>query len=95
MRVFALTLIVGFAAGLSAAAAQEQPITLKPGPGLDKVQTNCSTCHSLDYIQMNSPFLNAAGWNAEVTKMIKVMGAPIDDADAKAIVDYLAKNYGA
>jgi sulfite dehydrogenase (cytochrome) subunit B len=95
MRVFALTLIVAFAAGLSAATAQENTITLKPGPGLDKVQTNCSTCHSLDYIPMNSPFLNAAGWNAEVTKMIKAMGAPIDDADAKAIVDYLAKNYGA
>jgi hypothetical protein len=43
---------------------------------------------------MNSPFLDAAGWNAQVTKMIKVMGAPIGDVDAKAIVDYLAKNYG-
>lgn len=94
MRVFAVTLIVAFAAVLSPAAAQEQSITLKPGPGLDKVQANCSTCHSLDYIQMNSPFLNAAGWNAEVTKMIKAMGAPIGDEDAKAIVDYLAKNYG-
>lgn len=95
MRAFTVTLVAAFAAGLSAAAAQESTITLKPGPGLDKVQTNCSTCHSLDYIPMNSPFLNAAGWNAEVTKMIKAMGAPIGDADAKAIVDYLAKNYGA
>ena len=43
---------------------------------------------------MNSPFLDAAGWNAEVTKMIKAFGAPIDATDAKAIVDYLAKNYG-
>ena len=43
---------------------------------------------------MNSPFLNAAGWGAEVTKMIKSFGAPIDDADAKAIAEYLAKNYG-
>ena len=58
------------------------------------MQGNCGACHSLDYIQMNSPFLNAAGWNAEVTKMIKAMGAPISDADAKAIADYLAKNYG-
>jgi sulfite dehydrogenase (cytochrome) subunit B len=93
MRVFVLTLIASLAAGLSA-VAQESTITLKPGPGLDKVQADCSTCHSLDYIQMNSPFLNAAGWTAEVTKMIKAMGAPISDADAKAIVDYLAKNYG-
>ena len=43
---------------------------------------------------MNSPFLNAAGWDGEVTKMIKAFGAPIDDADAKAIAEYLAKNYG-
>jgi len=76
------------------AAADEPVINLKPGPGLDKVEGNCGACHSLVYIQMNSPFLNAAGWNAEVTKMIKAFGAPIGDADAKAIADYLAKNYG-
>ena len=43
---------------------------------------------------MNSPFLNSAGWDAEVTKMIKAFGAPINDADAKTIADYLKKNYG-
>ncbi len=92
------TLVIAFVASLVAvpAMAQEQvqEIKLKPGSGLDKVEHNCATCHSLAYIPMNSPFLNAAGWNAEVTKMIKALGAPISDADAKAIVDYLAKNYG-
>jgi hypothetical protein len=43
---------------------------------------------------MNSPFPNAALWDAEVTKMIKVYGAPISDADAATIVDYLKSNYG-
>jgi mono/diheme cytochrome c family protein len=76
------------------AAAEEPPIQLKPGPGLDKVEGNCAACHSLVYIQMNSPFLSAAGWNAEVTKMIKAFGAPIGDADAKDIASYLAANYG-
>ncbi len=76
------------------ALAQEQEIKLKPGPGLDKVEGNCAACHTLAYIPMNSPFLNAAGWNAEVTKMIKAMGAPINADDAKAVEDYLAKNYG-
>ncbi len=93
MRTFAFV----FAAALiarPAAANAEQAIKLKPGPGADKVEANCQACHSLAYIPMNSPFLNAAGWDAEVTKMIKVMGAPIDDADAKAIKDYLTKNYG-
>ena len=32
-------------------------------------------------------------WQAEVTKMIKVYGAPIDDSDASKIVDYLAATY--
>jgi hypothetical protein len=43
---------------------------------------------------MNSPFPNAALWDAEIKKMIKAYGAPIDDADAKAIAEYLKKNYG-
>jgi sulfite dehydrogenase (cytochrome) subunit B len=32
-------------------------------------------------------------WAAEVTKMIKVYGAPIEDADVGKIVDYLTANY--
>jgi mono/diheme cytochrome c family protein len=75
------------------ALAQEPTIELKKAPGLDKVETNCAVCHSLDYIQMNSPFPDAALWDAEVTKMIKVYGAPISDADAAAIADYLKHNY--
>jgi hypothetical protein len=76
------------------AVAEERPVQLKKAPGLDKVEANCAACHSLDYIQMNSPFPNAALWDAEVTKMIKTFGAPIDDADAAVIKDYLKKNYG-
>jgi mono/diheme cytochrome c family protein len=77
-----------------AAGAQEKPVLLKKAPGLDKVETNCAACHTLDYILMNSPFLNAAGWDAEVTKMINAFGAPIGPADAKIISDYLKSNYG-
>lgn len=76
------------------AAAEEKPIDLKKAPGLDKVEGNCGSCHTLDYILMNSPYPNAALWDAEVTKMIKVYGAPITDADAKEIAEYLKKNYG-
>jgi mono/diheme cytochrome c family protein len=75
-------------------AAEEKPVQLKIGPGLEKVEGNCAACHSLDYIEMNSPFLSASGWDAEVTKMIKVFGAPIEDADAKIIANYLKANYG-
>ena len=90
------TILIALAAAVVAlpATADEQPVALKKAPGLDKVEGNCGACHSLDYIQMNSPYPNAALWDAEVTKMIKVYGAPIADDDAKAIKEYLAKNYG-
>jgi hypothetical protein len=78
----------------SPALADEQVIKLKPGPGLDKVEANCAACHTLAYIPMNSPILNAAGWDAAVNKMINLLKAPIEPADAKEIKDYLAKNYG-
>ena len=89
-----LTIAIVTAALALPAFADEASIALKKAPGLDKVQANCGTCHSLDYIQMNSPFMNAATWDAEVTKMIKAYGAPISDADAAAIKDYLKANYG-
>ena len=94
MRTFAIAAFATMIIIPALAQGQLQQIKLKPGAGLDAVERNCGTCHSLAYIPMNSPFLNAAGWNAEVAKMIKAMGAPIDDADVKAIADYLAKNYG-
>ncbi len=67
--------------------------TLKPGPGVDKASTLCNICHSVDYITMQPAFPRAT-WTAEVNKMIKIMGAPINEEDAKTIIDYLSANYG-
>ena len=92
MRSFGVIITAALVA--TAAAAQEKPVQLKQAPGLDKVEGNCSGCHSLDYVPMNSPFLNAAGWDAEVAKMINAFGAPIEQGDAKIIADYLKSNYG-
>ena len=92
MRIIAIAFLASMLA--LPAAADETTIQLKKAPGLDKVEANCAACHSLDYIPMNSVFLNSAGWDAEVTKMIKAYGAPVEDADAKAIAEYLKKNYG-
>jgi mono/diheme cytochrome c family protein len=96
MRLSTLVLLAGCVAGpvTIPAFADEKPVELKKAPGLDKVEGNCGACHSLDYIQMNSPYLDSKGWDAEVAKMRNVFGAPIDDADAKAIAEYLKKNYG-
>jgi mono/diheme cytochrome c family protein len=68
---------------------------LKPGKNLEAVQNNCTACHSPDYFktQPQGPAFKTSFWQAEVTKMIKVYGAPIDDADVEKIVQYLSENY--
>ena len=70
----------------------EETAAFKPGPNLEAAQNNCTACHSADYVntQPRGPKFKRDFWRAEVTKMIKVFGAPIDDADAAKIVDYLA-----
>ena len=76
------------------ALAAEGNFKLKQAPGLAQVQANCVACHSLDYIELNSRFLDRKGWEAEVTKMMKAFGAPIKTEDVPVIVDYLSKEYG-
>jgi mono/diheme cytochrome c family protein len=66
-----------------------------PGPNQDAVLGNCAACHSADYIktQPQGPAFKKDFWQAEVTKMIKVYGAPIDEADVSKIVDYLVATH--
>ena len=66
---------------------------LKPGPGIEITRIFCVVCHSTDYIVMQ-PRGDAKQWQAIVTKMIKVNGAPISEQDAKTIVEYLTSEYG-
>lgn len=87
-------ILAAFALVAGVVLAAEQRVVLKDGPGRDKVEANCASCHSLDYIVMNSSFMNRQVWDAEVTKMIKAFGAPINEADGKEISEYLTKNYG-
>ena len=90
--------------GLGVAAVSAKPVTyelpdetaaFRPGPNLETVQGNCGACHSADYIltQPQGATLKKSFWEAEVTKMIKVYGAPIDEADVPKIVDYLTQTY--
>jgi hypothetical protein len=89
---------------LSIAAAAAEPVNyklpeetaaFKPGPNLEVVQNNCTACHSADYIktQPEGEKFKKDFWQAEVTKMIKIYGAPIDDADVGKIVAYLTASY--
>ena len=73
----------------------DETAAFKPGPNLEVAQNTCTACHSADYIQTQprGPKFKKDFWQAEVTKMIKVYGAPIDDADVPKIVEYLAATY--
>jgi sulfite dehydrogenase (cytochrome) subunit B len=66
-----------------------------PGPNQDAALGNCTACHSADYIntQPHGAAFKKDFWQAEVTKMIKVYGAPIDEADVGKIVDYLVATH--
>ena len=99
-----LLLMLAAVAGLGVVAATAAPVNytlpeetaaFKPGPNLDVVQNNCTACHSADYIktQPQGEKFKKDFWTAEVTKMIKVYGAPIEDADVGKIVEYLAATY--
>jgi mono/diheme cytochrome c family protein len=88
------TMAVAALASGAAAQADESSVTLAQGEGVERVQASCAICHSLDYIVMNSPFQDRTGWEKTVTKMVKVMGAPLTPEDTVAIVDYLERHYG-
>ena len=74
--------------------ADESQVRLKDDPSRNLVIGNCVGCHSVDYIPMNSVFLDRKGWDATVSKMINALGAQIRKEDVPAIVDYLTKHYG-
>jgi sulfite dehydrogenase (cytochrome) subunit B len=95
--VLALAAVAGSIPGSVSAAPvsytlPDETAVFGPGPNLEVIQSNCAACHSADYIitQPRGAKFKRDFWQAEVTKMIKVFGAPIDDADAARIVDYLA-----
>jgi cytochrome c5 len=87
-------LAAGLMVTVLATAADETSLRLADGTGVDRVQSFCSMCHSLDYILMNSPFQDNAGWEKTVNKMVKVMGAPLTAEDVTAVVGYLGSHYG-
>ncbi|GGH14432.1 sulfite:cytochrome C oxidoreductase subunit B [Alsobacter metallidurans] len=96
----ALMACIVVAGGIALAAPKtyqlpDETAELKPGPqpGFDAAKNNCMACHSVDYINYQPGKKGQAFWEAEVQKMIKVYHAPVDEADAKAIADYLAKTY--
>ena len=70
------------------------PVELPAGPGRETVSATCVICHSTRYITMQPGFSRVA-WTAEVDKMRKTFGAPLTDAQAAEVVNYLVAIRGA
>lgn len=86
----------GFAAERLGKVSIELPretVQLMPGPGLETATKNCTACHSADYIYMQPP-LSKEQWRGSITKMKKVFGAPINEADIDTLVNYLMSQNG-
>jgi sulfite dehydrogenase (cytochrome) subunit B len=66
---------------------------LPPGPYQDVFATQCVICHSARYV-LNQPAFPRKTWAAEVHKMVKGYGAPIDPQQEREIVNYLVAWHG-
>ena len=64
-------------------------------PGYAIASSKCVICHSVDYINYQPPGMTLTQWTAEVLKMQRVYGAPLDEAEAKLVATYLESAYGA
>jgi cytochrome c553 len=93
-RLASLLLLSASITGAGITYASEGQLKLASDADATLVMARCAVCHSVDYIQMNAPFMKRATWEAEVKKMIKAYGAPVADDEANRIVDYLTRHYG-
>lgn len=74
------------------AAISPLPGAAQEDPGKALFEAKCGLCHSLDRPKAKKK--DRAGWERTVMRMKTANGCPINDEEAKAIIDYLAKQYG-
>jgi hypothetical protein len=79
--------------GVRTIALPAMEIELPPGSGRLTVMATCTACHSQRYVMMQPNFPRKT-WIAEVDKMKKVYGAPIQDEQVEPIVNYLVSIRG-
>jgi len=85
-----LGLLIAVSCAVAVAAENTE---LKDAPGRDLTVGRCVVCHSAEYIPSNAPAMNRAAWQKTIQKMRERFGAPITDAEAQQILDYLDANY--
>jgi mono/diheme cytochrome c family protein len=89
----AAALLSALSGAVVLAAPGEAGAQLKAGAGRELASERCIICHSLEYLPSNAPAMDRAGWQKTVQKMRERFGAPITDAEAQQILDYLDANY--
>jgi predicted secreted protein len=97
-------LTIAFTAGAALLGAVAQPggIELPFGetpaelaePDARVVVSNCSACHSLDYITTQPRGKGEQFWRDSVTKMINVYKAPLSEDEAETVTAVLARKFG-
>ncbi|MBS0253676.1 MAG: cytochrome C [Proteobacteria bacterium] len=95
----AILALIGAAPGASGRVVHYQPREETIPPILSDeasqiVVANCMSCHSLDYLTTQPRGKGTKFWRDEVTKMIAVYKAPVEPADADAIVAALDRKFG-
>lgn len=89
MKKWVLAVTVGLAA-TSVALAAENANQTAGQPVRDTFEQVCSACHSPDVVMDKR--LDRKGWEVVVRTMVG-RGATASDAEAEAIIDYLATTY--
>ncbi len=93
IRALCAVALLTVALGMVAVSAGEASLHLKSAPGAELTSSRCIICHSLEYIPANAPAMDRPAWQKTVQKMRERFGAPITDAEARTILDYLSANY--
>jgi len=101
MTIVGLAVLAGTAAAAQQPAAKaaqvfksvkvhipDSDVQFPAGPHADAMNSNCLSCHSAEMV-LNQPPMAREKWQAVVDKMRASYKAPVNDADAKAVVEYL------
>lgn len=91
MRVGLLRVAMLAAAVLPVARAEPEAAA---GEGREIFVARCTSCHSLDYVDMHARLGTRALWEAEIAKMRNAFKAPMTDEEARQILEYLERQYG-
>lgn len=93
LRLLLLPLFLGGAALAQPAAVPEEPSVFPPGVGQEETFYACTACHSTAIIRRSG--FTRAQWDGLMDWMVEKQGMnPLEPADRRQIVDYLAQHYG-